>query len=79
MSLCFDFQKWTMITLALVAISLSVGLLLQYAHAGTIRIEGIMEEDNDKYHPGYDFPKDGIFEINNSKERDILMAPMSLS
>jgi hypothetical protein len=32
MSLCYDFQKWTMITLAAVAISLSVGLVLQYAH-----------------------------------------------
>jgi len=32
MSLCYDFQKWTMLTLGLVAISLSVGLLMQYAH-----------------------------------------------
>jgi hypothetical protein len=32
MSLCYDFQKWTMITLASVAISLTVGLLMQYAH-----------------------------------------------
>lgn len=33
MSLCYDFQKWTMITLASIAISLTVGLvLMQYAH-----------------------------------------------
>jgi hypothetical protein len=30
MSLCYDFQKWTILTLALVAISLTVGLI-QYA------------------------------------------------
>jgi hypothetical protein len=35
MSLCYDFQKWTMITLASVAISLTVGLILQYAHGYT--------------------------------------------
>jgi hypothetical protein len=28
MSLCYDFEKWTMITLASIAISLTVGLLL---------------------------------------------------
>jgi hypothetical protein len=32
MSLCYDFQKWTMIMLASVAISLTIGLLMQYAH-----------------------------------------------
>jgi hypothetical protein len=32
MSLCYDFQKWTILTLGLVAISLSVGLLLQVVH-----------------------------------------------
>lgn len=33
MSLCYDFEKWTMITLASIAISLTVGLvLIQYAH-----------------------------------------------
>ena len=31
MSLCYDFQKWTILTLGLVAVSLSVGLI-QYAH-----------------------------------------------
>jgi hypothetical protein len=28
MSICYDFQKWTMITLASVAVSLTIGLLL---------------------------------------------------
>jgi hypothetical protein len=32
MSLCYDTEKWLMISLASVAISLSVGLVLQYAH-----------------------------------------------
>jgi hypothetical protein len=34
LSLCYDFQKWTILSLTLVAISLTVGLLLQlhYAH-----------------------------------------------
>lgn len=32
MSLCYDFQKWTMVTLASVAISLTIGLVIQYAH-----------------------------------------------
>jgi hypothetical protein len=36
MSLCYDFQKWTMITLVSVAISLSVGLLMQYAYGQTL-------------------------------------------
>jgi hypothetical protein len=31
MSLCYDFQKW-IISLALIAISLTVGLAIQYAH-----------------------------------------------
>jgi ABC-type transporter MlaC component len=34
MSLCYDFQKWTMLSLALVAISLSAGLL-QVVHGQT--------------------------------------------
>jgi hypothetical protein len=32
MSLCYDFQKWTILTLGLVAISLTVGLAIQYTH-----------------------------------------------
>jgi len=32
MSLCYDFDKWTILTLGLVAISLSVGLVLQNVH-----------------------------------------------
>jgi hypothetical protein len=37
MSLCYDFQKWTMVTLASIAISLTVGLLMQYAHGETAK------------------------------------------
>ncbi len=37
MSLCYDFEKWTMITLPSIAISLSIGLvLMQYAHGQTL-------------------------------------------
>jgi len=32
MSLSYDFEKWNMISMALVAISLTIGLVLQYAH-----------------------------------------------
>jgi hypothetical protein len=65
MSLSYDTEKWLMVTLAMVAVSVTVGLILmQYAHAGTIRIEGIMDESKDGY---FLFPKNGIFEINNSK------------
>jgi ABC-type phosphate transport system auxiliary subunit len=33
MSVCYDFQKWTMITFASVAVSLTIGLLLiNFAH-----------------------------------------------
>jgi hypothetical protein len=36
MSLCYDFSKWTMISLASIAISLTVGLvLMHYAHGQT--------------------------------------------
>jgi hypothetical protein len=34
MSLCYDFSKWTMITLASVAISLTVGLILMQSGHG---------------------------------------------
>ena len=32
MSLCYDFQKWAIISLAAFAISLSVGIALQVVH-----------------------------------------------
>jgi hypothetical protein len=32
LSLCYDFQKWTIISLASIAISLTIGLLMQFAH-----------------------------------------------
>jgi hypothetical protein len=37
MILCHDFQKWTMLSLALVAISLSVGILIQVVHGQKVR------------------------------------------
>src|SRR5438093_5659370 len=40
MSLCYDFQKWTIISLAAVAISLTIGLLLQYAHGQENKVLG---------------------------------------
>jgi cytochrome c-type biogenesis protein CcmE len=33
MSLCYDFEKWTIITLASIAISLTVGLVLNATEA----------------------------------------------
>jgi hypothetical protein len=36
MSLCYDFQKWTIISLVSVAISLAVGLVIQYAHGQSV-------------------------------------------
>ena len=33
MSICYDFQKWTMITLAIVGISLTVGLVFLVGNA----------------------------------------------
>jgi hypothetical protein len=32
LSLCYDFEKWIIISLASIAITLTVGLLMQYAH-----------------------------------------------
>ena len=40
MSLCYDFEKWTMITLSSVAISLKIGLvLMQVVHGQMPTIE----------------------------------------
>lgn len=48
MSLCYDFQKWTMITFASVAISLTVGLLLiNFAHGQ--EVFGLSTCDKDHY------------------------------
>jgi hypothetical protein len=44
MSLCYDFQKWTMLSLALVAVSLTVGLLLQVVY-GYVDGNGNGKED----------------------------------
>ena len=54
MSLCYDFQKWTITSIALVTISLTVGLvLMQYAYgiteeqrqANRERYAGLIEEE----------------------------------
>ena len=46
MSLCYDGEKWLMITFASVAISLSVGLILQYAHGQSdVYLEGKVKND----------------------------------
>jgi hypothetical protein len=44
MSLCYDAEKWLMISLASIAISLSVGLLLQYAHGQDMKQQLLMSQ-----------------------------------
>lgn len=45
MSLSYDFEKWTIISLALVAISLIVGLVLvQYAHGQNITMSQLEQQ-----------------------------------
>jgi hypothetical protein len=47
MSPCYDFQKWTMITLASVAISLSVGPVLENAYGqndSSSRVDKLIED-----------------------------------
>ena len=46
MSLFYDFEKWTIISLASVAISLTVGLVLQYTH-------GFVDGNNETYPKDY--------------------------
>jgi hypothetical protein len=64
MSLCHDFQKWTMISLASIAISLTVGLvLMQYSHgiteeqrqANREKYARLIEEDIKKQKQGKQF------------------------
>ena len=46
MSLCYDFEKWTMITFASIAISRIVGLvLMQYAHGSIIDDNPTVDRD----------------------------------
>ena len=46
MSLCYDFEKWTILSLALVSISLTIGLcLMQYAHGQEWDTTGQIEQD----------------------------------
>jgi hypothetical protein len=39
MSLCYDFSKWIMVSLAMVTISLTIGLLLQYSYGQDQTVE----------------------------------------
>ena len=61
MSLCYDFEKWIIVSMALVAVSLIVGLvLMQYAHgiteeqrqANREKYAGMIEEDIKKQDNG---------------------------
>jgi hypothetical protein len=47
MSLCYDFQKWMILTLALVTISLTIGLIMQYAQGqndSSSRVDKLIED-----------------------------------
>jgi hypothetical protein len=55
MSLFYDFEKWTIISLASVAISLTVGLVLQYTH-GFVDGNNNSKDDVQEYYETY--PKD---------------------
>jgi PsbP len=44
MSFCYDFEKWTMVTLGLVVITLSLGLLLQVVHGQNENSEKLYDE-----------------------------------
>ena len=64
MSLCYDFQKSIMISLAVVAISLTVGLLTQVVHG-----EKFYKEDNTKqYNSCIDNFKETYANLDQDKE-----------
>jgi len=70
MSLCYDFQKWTMITLASIALTLTIGLIsLAYGQMPTIEEQqkARLNEMN-KMSLCYDGEKD--FEISAHIVRD---------
>jgi hypothetical protein len=47
MSICYDFQKWTMVTFGLIATSLTVGLvLMQYAHGQVVDLPCTIYKSN---------------------------------
>jgi hypothetical protein len=57
MSLCYDFEKWTMISLSSVAITLTIGLLLiNFAHG-----QGITQRDEIKINQILDALSDGKY------------------
>jgi hypothetical protein len=74
MSLCYDFSKWTMITLAVVAVSLTVGLvLMQIAHGITLNDSNVTVDNSRcvkyyrSYNPGYYYGND------SDKQRVVVM------
>ena len=59
MSLCYDFQKWTMITLATIAISLTIGLGLSIAYGQEQDQElEFKTYTNDKFDYSVQYPSD---------------------
>ena len=74
MSLCYDFQKWLMITLASVAISLTIGLvLMQIAHGITLNDSNVTV-DNSRCVKYYRFYNPGYYYGNDSdKQRVVVM------
>src|SRR5437867_2954184 len=56
------YAVYTFLVIPTLLLSLSAN-----AYAGTIRIEGILDEP-DKISKTYDFPKDGVFEISNNSK-----------
>ena len=49
MSLCYDFQKWTIVTFASVAITLIVGLFILVAHGQTVDNQTVSKEQVDGF------------------------------
>jgi hypothetical protein len=50
--LCYDFQKWTIVSLSAVAVSLTIGLVIQYAHGQPCTykdINGVCTEEANNY------------------------------
>jgi hypothetical protein len=75
MTLYYENEKWTMITLATVAISLTIGLvLMQYAHSqpeatlkdGSFNIDVKLSKDKSGFGDWFQFPDKYQFDLSNS-------------
>jgi len=74
MSICYDFQKWSIISLAMVTVSLTVGLvLINFAHGldtvnDTFKIDTILSKNPISYADAgtYKFTKGSQLELSNS-------------